>query len=360
MGLWKLALSLAQGESNRLQLRLKALISIGLMISLFCDSQSNAGTSHLTLDTEFGLGWLSQGVFVEGAFERSDSREKNLFLRPEEKERLRKRRKGISPIRWWTGYRLSRPAYVGIGDAGVTEEWSHRFQGGMGARLLSSLELGFDLALEDTPTDALTFGGIEIFPTWIPAKGWRVELRGGLFGLQKAAGATFELSDGSVNTSVASSVRRTQWGLVVRGDLSRSVTAYLGGSASLFAGDPDGFIRTLNGFLELDPAQVYSSSGLSPIRRLYDVFPEYRVEAGVRFGRIEVRPWEAEETDPWYLELRGDFTMPIVFEFPVMGRVMPAAGFKLGERWQLRIEPEFWVGEAGFDWLANLGLRVNL
>ena len=360
MGLSKLELSLSEGERKSVPSLRATLIAATLMCSLLSGFRAHASTDHLTLDTEFGLGWLSQGVIVEGAFQRADSREKNLFLRPEERERLRKRRKGISPIRWWTGYRLSRPAYAGIGDAGVTEEWSHRFQGGMGARLLGSLELGFDLAIEDTPTDALTFGGIEIFPTWIPSPGWRVELRGGLYGLQKAAGATFELSDGSVNTSLASSVRRTQWGLVVRGDLSRSVTAYLGGSASLFAGDPDGFIRTLNGFLELSPAQVYSSSGLSPIRRLYDIFPEYRVEAGVRLGRIEPRPWEVEETDPWYLELRGDFTMPVVFDFPVMGRVMPAAGFKLGERWQLRLEPEFWFGEAGSDWLANLGLRVNL
>ncbi len=341
---------------------MKKRIWIGILISMLGGGAgvTHAGTSHLNLDSEVGAGWLSQGVAVEGAFQRTDPREKNLFLRPEEKERLRKRRKGLSPVRWWAGYRLSRPSYLGVGLAGVTEEWSHRFQGGLGVRLVDPLEFAFDLHLQDTPTDFYSSGGIEIFPTWIPAKGWRVELRGGLFGFQKAAGSAFLLSDGSVNTSVEAAARRTQWGLRLRGDFSRGLSGFVGGQLSSFSGEPEALLGSMNAFLELTPAQVLTSSGLSPLRSLLEAFLEYRVEGGIRFGRTESRPWEIEETDPWYLEVRGDYSIPVVAELPEVVRIMPAAGFRLGDRWQLRLEPEIWVSDITVDWLANVGLRIDL
>ena len=338
----------------------KAWIAYLSLVSWLALGVAEAGNSHLNLDTEVGTGWISQGVAVEGVIQRADPKEKNLLLRPEEKERIRKRRKTLSPVRWWTGYRLSRPAYVGIGSVGVTEEWSHRFQGGLGIRLVEPLEFAFDLHFQDTPTDSFTTGGVEFFPTWIPAPGWRIELRGGLFGYQKAEGGTFVLSDGSIDTSVASAARKTQWGIRVRGDLSRRWSIFLGGQLANFSGEPEALLGSLNAFLELSPAQVLASSGLSPLRNLLEVFSEYRVEGGVRFGRTESRPGEVEETDPWYLELRGDYSIPVIAELPELVRIMPAAGFRFGDHWEFRLEPEVWMSDISVDWLANLGLRIDL
>ncbi len=323
--------------------------------------EAQAGVSKLTLDSEVGLGWLSQGIGMEGVFLRADARERNILLRRDELERIRRRRKGLSPIRWWGGYRLSRPAFVGIGDAGITEEWGHQIHGGLGARLFQEFEIAFDITLQDIPTDSFSSGGVEIFPTWMPAPGWRVELRAGVFGFQKRAGGEFVLSDGTTSISTESEFRTTEWSLSLQGDLSPQFRVFAGGGISVFGDDPAGVVQSLNAFLELTPAQVVASSGLSPLRGLYRSLSEYRVGLGFRFGGIQDDLSAYPETQPWYLELRGDWTQPKMIELPIVFRVIPAFAYRFREDLRFSLEPEIWISDTGVtDWLANLGVRVNL
>ena len=332
------------------------LLSGGMFLGM---RPASAGVSRLTLESEVATGWLSQEVGVEGTFVRVDSRERNLLLRRDERERLRKRRKGIAPIRWWSGYRFSRMAYAGISGAGDTAELAHRLRGGLGIRFLPEFDLAFQLGIEDYPTEPLGAGFFDITGQLHLSSIWSLQARLASTGIEKRGGGSFRLDDGSTLSPAAASAQKTLWGLRIRSEPSSSLGFYLGGSLSWFGGDPGGVMDSMNGFLELSSAQVFQSSGFSPLRSVYEIMRGIHVEAGARFGEIPMEGDIIGGATPWYSELRFDWSRSQLKAFPSVFRVMPGLAFQIQERWRVAAEPEFWLAETGsFDWVANLGLKV--
>ncbi len=330
-----------------------------LLAFFFIPVGTLAGVGRLTLDSEISPGWLSQGIGFEGTFLKPDSRERNLLLRRDERERLLKRRKGLAPIRWSGGYRFSRAAYAGIGGLGDTEELGHRLSGGLGARILEEVDFNLALGLEDFPTEPYGSGSADITLDWHPTSRWGFELKFQTAGFKKRSGGAYLLADGTLLSPAAASAQKSLWGLKVTGQLSDSVHAYILGDLSQFGGSPQSVVSSMNGFIELQPSQVLSSSGFSPLRSLYASMRDIHVEGGIRLGRDPLQAVsEGPESESWFVELRGDWSRSTISTFPSVFRVMPGVSFPVQDNWRVGLMPEIWVADTTVDWLANLGLKV--